>query len=190
PGEDGTDPHRVAGTVHLDALCTRDALARRFRQLRFETRLRIRLASQSASANRSAAKREKDARIVEAGQNRLFDLVERDHAAGQSVLKALERPWDLPDAVRRIVPAPLRNRVALDDRLQDDGVVRVQPEGHLLFAGGTVDGCASQRGDIAVEPTGLGLEGPVVHEAVPDVDVEELVECSSARISGALSDRC
>ena len=106
---------------------------------------RERLAAQTPAADRAAAEREIHARIVEGRQDRLLDLVEGHRLAGDPMRGALERAGNLPDAVRRVVVAALRDGVVVDDGPQDDRVVRVQPERHLLVARQRADGTAASE---------------------------------------------
>ena len=63
----------------------------------------------------------------------------------------------------------------IDDRLQHDRVVGVQPERELLFARQLVD-AASPAADEAVEPPAIALQRAVVDVTVADVEIEQLVE--------------
>ena len=132
-----------------------------------------RLAAQPAAADRAAAEREVDARIVELGQDRLLDLIERQRPAGDAVRQPLERARNLPDALVADSSADAsRNRVVVDDRSQHQRVVRVQPEGDLVVLRQLVSGSGGQEIDVTVELRAIRLQGAVVNLAVADVEVE------------------
>src|SRR6185295_2855133 len=87
------------------------------------------LAAQPAAAGGAAPERQEHARIVEAGQDRLLDLIEGDRPARDAMLKPLERAWNLADALFRIVGGAPGYRIVIDDGLQHQGVIGVEPEG-------------------------------------------------------------
>src|SRR5439155_4909306 len=103
PGEDGVHAHLAALPIELHTLGPREALVCDLSELAFELGRRERLAAKPAAADGPAAEREIDPRIVERGQDRLFDLVKRQRAAADSVREPLEGPGDLPDAAGRIL---------------------------------------------------------------------------------------
>jgi hypothetical protein len=66
-------------------------------------------AAQAAASDRAAAKRQgEDARVVEPGQDRLLDPIERHALTGDAMRVALERAGDSPDAARRAFLRSLR----------------------------------------------------------------------------------
>ena len=62
----------------------------------------------------------------------LLDLIERQRSAAGPELMTLERAGNLPDAVWRVARRGALNRIVIDDRLQHQRVVGVQPERDLL----------------------------------------------------------
>src|SRR6185436_19624847 len=184
PREDRADVDLGGLPVDADALGARDALGGGLRELLLETRRRKGFAAQPAAAGGAAAEREEDARIVEAGEDRLLDLIEGDRAAGDAVRQPLERAGNLPDALRRIGARPSGNRIVIDDGFQHEGVVRVEPERDLLLARHLVDRSRALLGDEAVELAPFGFEGAIVRIPVPDVEIEQLIEGLLARAVG------
>ena len=65
----------------------------------------VRFAFQAPAAHRPAAEREIQAGLLELGEHRLFDLIERQGASGDPVLRLLEDARHLADAVRADTPA-------------------------------------------------------------------------------------
>ena len=139
-------------------------------KLLVEGRGREGLAAQPAAADGAAAERKKDARVSERGENRLLDLIEGDAAPAHAV-RTLERTRNLPDAAAPDNPATVPDRIAVDDRLQHDRVVGVQPERHLFVTrrGRDVRAASELTNSSSARDR---LERPVIHEAVANVQVE------------------
>jgi hypothetical protein len=123
----------------------------------------------------SRGQREVDARIVELGQDRLLDLIERQRPAADTVRQPFERARNLPDALVGVLGGALRNRVMVDDRPQHQRVIRVQPERDLVVLRQLVSGSGGQEIDVTVELRTIRLQGAVVDPAVADVEVENRV---------------
>ena len=165
----------------MNAFRAGQALLRHFLELRFQPPRRERRASQTAAAERAAAERQVDAGVLKARQNRLLDLIERQRTSGHPMRQPLERTWNLADAVRRVLRRSLGYRVVIDDRLQDDRVVSVQPERELLVARCRLDRHAGQRPDVGVEFRALELERSIIDEAIANVRVENFIVRLSRR---------
>src|SRR5581483_1880242 len=108
------------------------------------------------------------ARIVKRGEDRLLDLVEGDGPAGRSMRRSLECPGNLSDAVLRVFGRARRNRIVIDHRVEDERVVRVQPEGYLRLARLAVDRGRRYLRQIGVEAVPIRLQRAVIDEAVAD----------------------
>src|SRR5439155_10802394 len=121
------DGQLVRIAVDLDALRARDAFLGHLLELRLQPGGREGLAAQPAAAESSPAKRQIDARIVKPRQDGLLDLIEGQRTAADAVREALERAWNLPNALRRVLRRPLGNRIMVDHGLQDDRVVGIEP---------------------------------------------------------------
>ena len=70
----------------------------------------------------------------------------------------------------------LGNRIVIDDRLQRDGVVGVDPERDLLVARAPGDVGRRDGVDVSIEARTIAPERAVVDETVAHVQVERLVE--------------
>src|SRR6185503_6540930 len=182
PGEDRARVQLARVAVDADALGAGRALGHRFGKLLLYARRGERLAAQPAAAGRAAADGEKHPRVVEAGENRLLDLIERDRAPADAVRQPLEGAGNLADALGRIVGRPACDRIVIDHRLEDERVVSVEPERELFVARQLVNGDAGLIGDEAVEPGPFGLQRAVVHVPIPDVEIEQLIERLAAGI--------
>src|SRR5262249_7695292 len=101
PREDRADADLVLAAVDLDALGATDALLGSFLELSFESIGREGLAAQPAAANCATSQRQKEARILEAGQYGLLDLIQRHRATADFMCEPLERAGNLADAVSR-----------------------------------------------------------------------------------------
>src|SRR6185295_11766840 len=136
----------------------------------------IRFASQTSAADRATAESQVQSRLFELGQYGLLDLVQRQASTGCAMLHLLERAWDLSDTVAGIALAGTLDRIVVDDGLQDEGVVRVHPECHLLLARPALVDVRShvQRRRIPVEPSAIRPKRPIVDEPITNVQVEDL----------------
>ncbi len=166
-------------------------LGRRLGELGLEPVGGVGLAAQPSAPGRAHAEREVDTRIRELGQDRLFDLVQRDAPACGPELPLVERALDLADAVGRVVLRAAANWIAVDDGLQHERVVRVQPEREALVARPAVEGGLRhvQRRDIPIERGARLLQGVVVDEPVANVQLEDLIERAVQRAGGRLTGR-
>ena len=92
PAQDRRDrdlPRRRGRSDHVLARRTNSSLD--VVELLLEPLGGVGLAAQPAAADRAASEREEEPRLLELGQDRLLDLVERDGAPGGAVLGLLER---------------------------------------------------------------------------------------------------
>jgi hypothetical protein len=90
---------------------------------------------------------------------------------------AVEHAGNLADAVGRVRGRASADRVAVDDGLQHEAVVGVQPERDLPLARPRVGALhAGERRQVAIEFRAIAPERPVVDVPVADVEVEQLIE--------------
>ena len=138
------------------------------------------LAAKPSAADSPPPEREVHARVVELRQHGGFDLVERHLLPRDRVRRPFERAGNLPDAVRRILLCRSTNRIVIDDRLQHERVVRVQPERLLLIAAplriARRDRRRVQRRDVAAQPRAIALQRPVVNQPITHVQIEQRIE--------------
>ena len=160
----------------MDALGSIGALGGDFRQLRVERRRHKRRAAKTSAANRPSADREVETGIVEAGQDGLLDLIERQLAAADPMRQAFEGARDLPQALCWIRRRLSVDRIVVDNRLQDERVVGIQPERDLIVSGQLVRDCAVELGNVPIELAAINLQRMVVDEPVTDVGIENLIE--------------
>src|SRR5471030_2209953 len=190
PREDRADADRAVLAIDGYALRAGHALTRDVGELLLQARARERLAAQPSAADRAAAQRKVHARIVEAGEHGLLNLVERQRPAGDAVRQPLVRAGNLAEALRRVVARTALKRIVIGDGPQHKSVVGVQPERDLFVARQAVDRHGGELRHVPVEFGALRLDGAVVDVAVADVEIEELVERPRpCRFSGFLRGR-
>src|SRR4051812_39890229 len=170
PAQDRRDQDLVREAVGAIEVPVIDELDLDLGELFLETLRRVSLAAQAAAADGAAAEREEQPRILEPGQDRLLDLVERQRASGSTERGPIEGAGDLFDGALQ--------RIVVDHRLQHERVVGVHPERFLLPWRPSLVGRGGhvERGDVAIETAALRFQRSVVDEAVTHVDVEDLVE--------------
>src|SRR3982750_868291 len=170
PAQDRRDEDLVREAVGSIEVPVGDELDLDLGELFLETLRGVGLAAQAAAADGAAAEREEQPRILEPGQDRLLDLVERHRASGRTEGVAIEGTGDLLDGGLQ--------RIVVDHRLQHERVVGVHPEGDLLPVRPPLVSRRRhvERRDVAIETAALAFERAIVDEAVTHVDIEDLVE--------------
>jgi hypothetical protein len=98
----------------------------------FVTSPGVGFASEPAAADGAASEREVETRFLELGQDGLLDLIERHRPAGGVPRRLLEGAGNLPDARGGKRAAASVNRVVIDDGLEHERVVGIDPERHFL----------------------------------------------------------
>ncbi len=108
-------------------------------------------------------------------------------AAGGAVRQSFERAGNLADAVDGNSAARAADRIAVDDRLQHERVVGVDPVGDLLLARPRIVGRGRdvERRDIAIEPRPIALQRAIVDEPVAHVEIEQPIERRMQRLDVA-----
>src|SRR6266545_67923 len=149
PAEDRRDRHLARQPVDMVHVTVGAELRLAFGELFLEAFRGICLAAQPSAAERAAAEREIEARLLELRKDRLLDLVERYRAAGGTKRVLVEGAGDLLDGAL--------HRVVIDDGLQHECVVGVQPERHLLrLRPCLIARCRHvERGDVAIQASAV-----------------------------------
>ena len=88
----------------------------------------------------------------------------------------LEGAGNLADAALGVLVRPAWCGIVVDDRAQDERVVRIQPERDLFVPRQLVHFAVCQLSDVGIEPAAVALERAVVDLAAADVGVENEVE--------------
>ena len=147
-------------------------------QLRLKPVVAERLAAQSGAAHRSAPQRQMGSRITEGDDPLVLDRLEGQTTSSDPVLPPRKHPRDLHDAVFRKLGRCAPDRVVIDDGLQHEGVVAVEPvrEPARLGPGVEPSRPLGQRRHMPVERATLRPEGGVVDEPITNILVENLIE--------------